>query len=317
MQTFLHEKGTPITVHAECSTAAWRAHTHEDVKIGDRELSSDKPVTSGAERRVGHVLFIAFLSFAVLYFARALFEPMAFALFGMALVWPIQEAIANRTSKFIALIITVILALAVLLVFVWAIVWSVGDVVHWVSDNSARFQSLYVRLTEWLEDRGIFIAGAFDQFDVRTFVGLFKGVAAGVNYFVGFCLVIFLFLMFGLTELDDFRIKFKELETKIGWDISKTAGDIARKIRKYMFIRTLTSVLTGLAVFAFTLSIGLDLAIAWGVISFVLNYIPYLGPLIAVVLPVLFATAQFEILENGSDHFWRPIRNSIFDRQLS
>ena len=61
-----------------------------------------------------------------------------------------------------------------------------------------------------------------------------------------------------------------------------------------MAIRTLTSVLTGLAVFAFTLSIGLELAIAWGVISFVLNYIPYLGPLVAVVLPVLFATVQFE-----------------------
>ena len=61
-----------------------------------------------------------------------------------------------------------------------------------------------------------------------------------------------------------------------------------------MLIRTLASVLTGLAVFVFTLSIGLDLAIAWGVISFVLNYIPYIGPLIAVVFPVLFATAQFE-----------------------
>jgi AI-2 transport protein TqsA len=51
--------------------------------------------------------------------------------------------------------------------------------------------------------------------------------------------------------------------------------------------------MTGLAVFVFTLSIGLDLAIAWSVISFVLNYIPYIGPLIAVVLPVLFANAQF------------------------
>jgi AI-2E family transporter len=31
-----------------------------------------------------------------------------------------------------------------------------------------------------------------------------------------------------------------------------------------------------------------------GVISFVLNYIPYVGPLVAVILPVIFATAQFE-----------------------
>jgi predicted PurR-regulated permease PerM len=61
-----------------------------------------------------------------------------------------------------------------------------------------------------------------------------------------------------------------------------------------MLIRTLASVLTGLAVFVFTFSIGLELAIAWGVISFVLNYIPYTGPLIAVAFPVVFANAQFE-----------------------
>src|SRR5262249_6663783 len=34
--------------------------------------------------------------------------------------------------------------------------------------------------------------------------------------------------------------------------------------------------------------------IAWGIISFVLNYIPYIGPLVAVMFPVLFANVQFE-----------------------
>ena len=61
-----------------------------------------------------------------------------------------------------------------------------------------------------------------------------------------------------------------------------------------MLIRTLASLLTGLAVFAYALSMGLELAIAWGVISFVLNYVPYIGTLVAIALPVVFATAQFE-----------------------
>jgi AI-2 transport protein TqsA len=61
-----------------------------------------------------------------------------------------------------------------------------------------------------------------------------------------------------------------------------------------MLVRTLASIATGLAVFAFAISVGQDLAIAWGIISFVLNYIPYLGTLVAVILPVLFASVQFE-----------------------
>ena len=39
---------------------------------------------------------------------------------------------------------------------------------------------------------------------------------------------------------------------------------------------------------------GLELAAAWGAIAFALNYIPFLGPLIATVFPTLFAIAQFE-----------------------
>ncbi len=89
--------------------------------------------------------------------------------------------------------------------------------------------------------------------------------------------------------------KLAALDKKMsGWSLLETSGQIAEKIRKYMLIRTLASFATGVAVFLFTLAVGLDLAIAWGVLSFVLNYIPYVGPLVAVILPVIFATAQFE-----------------------
>jgi predicted PurR-regulated permease PerM len=258
-------------------------------------MSTVEPVVTGGGRgRFGPAVLTVVVASAALYFARIVFEPVAFALFGMALVWPFQKAAEARMPKSIALVLTVLLTLIVISVLAWAIIWSIGDVVHWVMANVVRFLSLYMRVTQWLEGHDIFVAEAFGQLDVRNFVGIFQGIAIGVNYFIGFCLVIFLFLMFGLTEVSDFRIRFDELETKIGWNISQTAGEIAKKIRKYMLIRTLASVVTGLAVFIFTLSIGLDLAVAWGVISFVLNYIPYIGPLVAVVLPVLFATVQFE-----------------------
>jgi AI-2E family transporter len=51
---------------------------------------------------------------------------------------------------------------------------------------------------------------------------------------------------------------------------------------------------TGLLVWAFASAAGLQLAAEWGVIAFVLNYIPVIGPLAATVFPTLFAIAQFE-----------------------
>jgi AI-2 transport protein TqsA len=134
-------------------------------------MGPEKQVVSRIDGRAIGLLFAAVLGFAVLYVARILFEPMAFALFAMALVWPVQEALARRTSKPIALVLTLALALLVLSVLVLAIVWSI-DIVHWISDNSLRFKSIYGQYKEWLADRNIFLAGAPDQFDSRTFVAV-------------------------------------------------------------------------------------------------------------------------------------------------
>ena len=53
------------------------------------------------------------------------------------------------------------------------------------------------------------------------------------------------------------------------------------------------SLITGVLVWALAWLSGLHLATEWGVIAFVLNYIPFIGPFIATVFPTLFALAQF------------------------
>jgi len=243
-------------------------------------------VSGGTNGGFVHVLFAVVLASAALYLARVVLEPIAFALFGMALVWPLQKALQARMPRPIALVLIILVSLVAIAALAFAIVWSIGDVVHWVLANLERFQSLYMRVTQWLAKHDIFVTEWLGQYDIRIFAGLLPQIAQAVNSFAGFCVVVFLLLMFGLTELTFFGRRFDELEPKIGWNISQTAGEVARKIRKYMLIRTLASVLTGLAVFAYTYSLGLELAIAWGIISY--------GTLVAIILPVLFATVQFE-----------------------
>jgi AI-2 transport protein TqsA len=251
-------------------------------------------VVAGGRDRIGSAVLAVVLVSAALYFGRIVFEPIAFVLFTMALVEPFQKAVEVRLGKPVALTFTLLLTLLVLAILVWVIVWSIGDIVHWGMANVDRFQSLYMRTRQWLEGHDLFIVD-LSNLNSSSFVGVFQAVAGYVNYFLGFALVVFLYLIFGLAEMDDFKTKLAALDTKMnGWSLLETSGRIAEKIRKYMLIRTLASIVTGFAVFLFTLAIGLDLAVAWGVISFVLNYIPYVGPLVAVILPVIFATAQFE-----------------------
>ncbi len=259
------------------------------------EISNREAVVTGAgrDRFVPAIIAVVLVS-AALYFGRLVLEPVAFVLFTMALVEPFQKSVEARMGKPMALILTIMLALLVISLLVLAIVWSIGDVVHWGVANVERFQSLYLRATQWLDGHDLFIMD-LSSLNSSSFVGVFQAVAVQANYFMGFTLVVFLFLIFGLAEMGDFKTKIEALDKKMsGWSLLETSGQIAKKIRKYMLIRTVASAVTGLAVFVFTLSIGLDLAVAWGIISFVLNYIPYVGPLVAVILPVIFATAQFE-----------------------
>ena len=271
------------------------AHTSEAPAQNQKISTEAAAVTGAGQTRVVSAIFAVVLVTAALYFGRIVLEPVAFVLFIMALVEPFQTAAERRMGKPAALALTILLTLLVISLLVWAIVWSIGDVGHWGVTNVARFQSLYMRADQWLESHDIFTMDLSNGFDSSWFAGIFKYVAVQVNYFIGFALVVFLFLMFGLAEMGDFKIKIEALDKKMsGWSLVETSGRIANKIRKYMLIRTVASVVTGLAVFVFALLIGLDLAVAWGIISFVLNYIPYIGPLVAVVLPAIFATAQFE-----------------------
>lgn len=54
------------------------------------------------------------------------------------------------------------------------------------------------------------------------------------------------------------------------------------------------SVATGLAVWAFAAAVGLRLPAEWGIVAFTFNYIPFIGPWIATLLPACYALAQFQ-----------------------
>ena len=130
-----------------------------------------------------------------------MFEPVAFVLFAMALVWPFQKAVEVRMGKPIALTLTILLTLLVLSILLWAIVWSIGDVGEWGMANVARFQSLYLRVNQWLDGHELFTLDLPNGFNSSSLIGVFQAVAAQVNYFIGFALVVFLFLVFGLAEI--------------------------------------------------------------------------------------------------------------------
>lgn len=63
-------------------------------------------------------------------------------------------------------------------------------------------------------------------------------------------------------------------------------------VKQYLAIKTSTSLATGAVVATFLYLIGVDFPILWGVISFLLNFVPNIGSIIAAVPAVLLALVQ-------------------------
>ncbi|PNG25014.1 AI-2E family transporter [Methylocella silvestris] len=243
--------------------------------------------------RVASAMIIAFLVIGALYFADAVFEPVAFALFFIAIVWPLQKTLETKIPSGLALIVTVLVTLVVVIKLTSMIAWSGSQIGHWLSVNFDRLQALYFAYAKWLEEHDIYIATVIaDRFNVLWLLRLFQTVALRLNSLIGFSLLIFIFLAMGLLEAEAFSKNLRAVGGETGERLIAAGKATARKFRRYMLVRTAASILTGLIVWGFATLVGLELAAAWGVISFALNYIPFIGPLIATVLPTLFGFAQ-------------------------
>jgi len=236
------------------------------------------------------------LTAAALYFGSGIFAPVAVSLFLIAILWPLQKTLESRIPRIVALLLTLAATVVVLFSFGWMISWGLGMVGRWLVANLGRFYALYAQTGEWLDGHGIFLTEQLgERFNVMSLVRMFQDIAWRVTGLLGFSLWVLIFTMLGLLEVGDFKRKLQSLHHHMSTErMLEATQSISRKFRKYLLVRTLASILTGLVVWAFAWALNVELASAWGVIAFALNYIPVLGPLIATVLPTLFTAAQFE-----------------------
>jgi len=244
--------------------------------------------------RAASVMIIAALTIGALAFAQTVFIPMAFALFAIAILWPLQRALQKRIPSGLALVVTILLALVIVVKLISVVAWGGGQIAQWFIDNVDRLNLLYAETAKRLEAHDIFVPAIIaDRFDTSWLLRTLQQVATRLNGLLGFLVLTFIFLAMGLLEVEAFANNLRALGANSGGALLVSAGEqIGKKLRRYMLMRTLASLATGLVVWGFAFSIGLELAAAWGAIAFALNYIPFIGPLVATVLPTLFAFAQ-------------------------
>jgi predicted PurR-regulated permease PerM len=240
-------------------------------------------------------LCAAVLLAGALHLAEPVLAPVAFALFAIALAWPVQSGLQRAgVPASLALPVTVAVTLVVLVLLALAAGWGFGRVARWIIANAAQLQALYAQKLDWLAARGIDATGLL-QVDGRWLVGIAQAVLLQLQDVVSFLGITLVFVILGLLEAGAAARQLRRLgeERPAAARLLRGFAETAAKLRAYMLVRTAMSVATGFAVWAFAAATGLALAAEWGVIAFVLNYIPFLGSLLATLFPTAFAALQF------------------------
>jgi AI-2 transport protein TqsA len=228
--------------------------------------------------------------------ASAVFAPVAFALFLIALLWPLQKRLQTSMPRLPALAASILVLIATFVAFASLIAWGFGRVARWVIANMGRFQILYDQTAAWLEEQGIAVATLWaDHFNTGWLLGLMQKLTNQVNTTLSFWVVVLIYVILGLLEVDGTAQKIGTLPNRTAVRVLVGgSAQTAARIRRYMAVRTLMSVLTGALVWIFAVAFGLPLAREWGVIAFALNYIPFIGPFVATLFPTLLAMVEFE-----------------------
>lgn len=103
--------------------------------------------------------------------------------------------------------------------------------------------------------------------------------------------MIFIYMIFMFIEQSTFNKKFNAMipNKRRAKKIRFIIDSIDHNMKKYLFIKTIISAITGLASFAWLQMIGLEFAGVWAFIVFVTSYIPTIGAIVACMLPILYS----------------------------
>jgi AI-2 transport protein TqsA len=234
----------------------------------------------------------ALLAVAGLRWSQPVTMPLAAAIFLVAVVWPVKPWLDRKLLtpvSYAGAILTLALALTA---FGGAVYLALAQTADGLAARQDQFRDFYEGYVAWAKAHGLPVPD--EQADFGNLVGVARRLLGGLYTLLGYLGAIAVLVVLGLPEVPAFRHKIRDrLQGVDGQAVGETCGRIAAMFRGYVGVTVLVSLVTGLASAAWAFALGLDLALTWGVLNFLLNFIPVVGNILGIIPPTLFALLQF------------------------
>lgn len=234
------------------------------------------------EGRIQTVCLAVLASVAIagaLYWLKPVMIPFVLAVLLTYALAPLVDLLHDRLRipRIVAIGIALLLGFALLTLLAGLISGSLRRLAEKLPMYEARFHELAQQATAWLAAKGFDVGADSIEQQVRA-LPLEDMVLKATGAVVDLVSNTFLVLIFSIYLLAGHRADAPAA--------SKLRATIDVRIRRYITMKVILSAATGLLVGVFLGILGVELAMVFGVMAFVLNFIPNVGSIIATLLPL-------------------------------
>lgn len=230
---------------------------------------------------------------------RTILQPLLIAFFIGYLILPAHGWLVHHGISRWSAIVVFLTALLVVLFFLGALVRSnIQQAEMRLPGYGKRLEQLVERGMSYLpmekDQAEKWLIDAQRDATAELTAWLQTAVRQSLDFLI-WMFVVLIYLIFLLAERVGFPDRLRRAFGEIhGSRVLGIVESINQAISQYIAVKTFVSLLTGAASFVVLAAFGVDFAIMWAILIFLLNFIPYLGSLLATALPILLSFLQFD-----------------------
>jgi predicted PurR-regulated permease PerM len=231
--------------------------------------------------------------------ASAIFVPFLLAGFISLLCAPVLFWLKERGLPTALALLVVLLGLLAIGAALGSLLGtSINQFTQSLPSYQARFGEVVTQISATLSGFGIDLGEATkdaNPFNPKATLGLVGNLAGNLGSLLNNAFLLFLTVCFILLEASSFPHKVREAFGDSP-RIDARLDEIGESIRRYLGIKTLTSMLTGFLAYALLIVLGVKFAPLWALIAFLLNFVPAIGSVLAAIPAIALA-----VVDNGGE----------------
>lgn len=204
--------------------------------------------------------------------------------------WLVKKGLSRSFALLIIILIVIVGGVGVA-TFVGT---SLAELVQMLPEYEAGLDEVTKSFTDLLSRFGIDLSDLFSrgEFDPKRLLQIATTLISGVLSAISSSIFLFILISLMLVEFSNFEEKLQKGELPMG-SIAARLFEVRKEVRKFVSITALMGLLTAIGDVILLVILGVDFAILWGILSFLLNFIPAIGSIIAMIPPFLLALLAF------------------------